>query len=47
LNAAEGNNGAGRRARVVRNAILLALAAAAVYVAFFLVMAERSSRGLT
>lgn len=42
-----GRGDAGRRARVIRNAVILALAAAAVYVAFFFVMAERSSRGLT
>jgi hypothetical protein len=47
LNRTEGRDDAGRRAKVIRNAIILALAAVAVYVAFFLVMAERSSQGLT
>jgi len=47
LTRTEGHHDAGRRAKVIRNAIILALAAVAVYVAFFLVMAERSSQGLT
>ncbi|MEJ2515772.1 MAG: hypothetical protein P8080_00755 [Gammaproteobacteria bacterium] len=40
--AGDGKQDPARRARVIRTAIILALAAAAVYVAFFLVMAERS-----
>ena len=47
MSPTEGHNDAGRRARVIRNAIILALAAVAVYVAFIMVMAERSSQGLT
>ena len=43
----DGRPGTGGRGRVIRNAILLALAALSVYVAFILVMAERSSQGLT